>query len=181
MNPQKGMLYKSKDGTPVLLRYPSKKDSIQLMNLRNELVEEDAPIGANEKVNKKQEDEYIKSSIKAIKENKGVHFVAEIDKKIAGNIKIVRLHGKSKHVGELGIFVKREYRDKGIGGLMMRQALKYARKEGMKIVKLSSFANNDRAIHLYKKLGFKKAGLLKNTLKDKGRYFDEIIMERELT
>ena len=84
------------------------------------------------------------------------------------------------HVGELGIFIKKLYRDKGIGEFMIRQALKYARKEGIKIVELSVFANNGRAIHLYKKLGFKKVGLLKGTLKNKGRYFDQIIMVKNI-
>ena len=63
---------------------------------------------------------------------------------------------------------------------MIRQALKYAHKEGIKIVKLFVFANNKRAIHLYQKLGFKKVGLLKDALKDKGRYFDEIIMAKDI-
>ena len=78
------------------------------------------------------------------------------------------------------MFVKKDYRDKGIGEFMIRQALKYAHQEGIKIVKLSVFANNNRAIHLYKKLGFKKVGLLNGTLKDKGRYFDEIIMAKDI-
>ena len=176
INLQKGAVHATKDGTLVLLRYPSKKDLIQFMNLINELVEEDAPIGINEKVNKKKEEEHIKKAIKEIKEKKRIQFLAEIDKNIVGNVQINKLHGKSSHVGELGIFIKKGYRDKGIGELMMQQALKYANKEGIKIVKLSVFANNDRAIHLYKKLGFKKVGLLKGALKDKGRYFDEIIM-----
>lgn len=180
MNLKKGMVHSAKDGTLILLRYPSKNDSISLMNFINELVDEHAPIGANKKVNRKEEDEYIKKSIKEIKEKKSINFLAEIDKKIVGYIKIIRLYGKSNHVGELGMFVKKDYRDKGIGELMIRQALKYAHKEGIKIVKLSVFANNNRAIHLYRKLGFKKVGLLKGALKDKGRYFDEIIMVNNL-
>ncbi|MGC8573836.1 MAG: GNAT family N-acetyltransferase [Caldisphaera sp.] len=80
----------------------------------------------------------------------------------------------------MDIFIKNVYRDKRMGELIMQQALKYARKEGIKSVKFSVFANNDRAIHLYKKLGFKKAGLLKGTLKDKGRYFDEITMLKDI-
>ncbi|MCL4373140.1 GNAT family N-acetyltransferase [Candidatus Parvarchaeota archaeon] len=176
MNLQKEMLYTAKDGTIVLLRYPLKKDSMQLMNLINELIDEHAPIGANKKVNRKQEEEYVRKAIKEIKEKKRIQFLAEIDKNIAANIGINRLYGKSMHVGELGIFIKKLYRDKGIGEFMVQQALKYAHKAGIKMVKLSVFANNDRAIHLYKKLGFKKVGLLKGALKDKGKYFDEIIM-----
>ena len=181
MNLHKEMLYMAKDGTLVLLRYPSENDSIQLMSVLNELVDEHAPIGANEKVNRKQEEEYVRNAIKEIKEKKRIQFLAEIDKKIVANIGINRLYGKSAHVGELGIFIKKLYRDKGIGEFMIKQALKYAHKEGIKIVKLSVFANNDRAIHLYKKLGFKKVGLLKGALKDKGKYFDEIIMAKDIS
>lgn len=180
MNLEKGTLHKSKDGTLILLRYPYKNDSIQLMNFINELVEEHAPIGANAKVNRKEEEEHVKKAIKEIKEKNRIQFLAEADNNLVGNVQIKRLHGKSMHVGELGIFIKKGYIDKGIGKLMIQQALKYARKEGIKIVTLSVFANNYRAIHLYKKLGFKKAGLLKRTLKDKGRYFDEIIMLKDM-
>ena len=49
MNLQKKISYTAKDGTIVLLRYPSENDSIQLMSVLNELVDEHAPIGANEK------------------------------------------------------------------------------------------------------------------------------------
>ena len=47
INLQKGAVNATKDGTLILLRYPSKKDLIQFMNLINELVEEDARIGIN--------------------------------------------------------------------------------------------------------------------------------------
>ena len=134
MDLQKGTFYKAKDGTIILLRYPSKNDSIQLMNLINELVEEHAPIGSNAKVNRKEEEEHVKKAIKEIKEKNRIQFLAEADNNLIGNIQIKRLHGKSMHVGELGISIKKEYRDRGIGKLMMNQALKYARKEGIKIV-----------------------------------------------
>jgi hypothetical protein len=70
MNLQKKMLYTAKDGTIVLLRYPLEKDSMQLMSVLNELIDEHAPIGANEKVNRKQEEEYVRKAIKEIKEKK---------------------------------------------------------------------------------------------------------------
>ncbi|MCL4362771.1 hypothetical protein M1585_04795 [Candidatus Parvarchaeota archaeon] len=74
INLQKGAVHATKDGTLVLLRYPSKNHSISLMNFINELVDEHAPIGANEKVNRKEEDEYIKKSIKEIKEKRALIF-----------------------------------------------------------------------------------------------------------
>ena len=44
-------------------------------------------------------------------------------------------------------------------------------------VKQSVFADNDRAIHLYEKYGFKKYGIQPNAFKLKdGTYRDEIIM-----
>ena len=94
MNLHKEMLYTAKDGALVLLRYPLEKDSMQLMSVINELIDEHAPIGANKKVNRKQEEEYVRNAIKEIKEKKRIQFLAEIDKKIVANIGINRLYGK---------------------------------------------------------------------------------------
>ena len=49
MNLHKEMLYTAKDGALVLLRYPLEKDSMQLMSVINELIDQHAPIGAKKK------------------------------------------------------------------------------------------------------------------------------------
>ncbi|TFF95643.1 MAG: N-acetyltransferase, partial [Promethearchaeota archaeon] len=52
----------------------------------------------------------------------------------------------------------------------------YYKNEKEKII-LSCFSTNHRAIHLYKKIGFKKIGLRKNQFKINNTYYDEVLME----
>jgi ribosomal protein S18 acetylase RimI-like enzyme len=84
----------------------------------------------------------------------------------------------AKHVGVLGIIVKKKYRDMGIGkhliDMAIRQSKKLSNKE--KIV-LSCFSTNDRALYLYQKMGFKTIGVRKKQFYMESQYFDEVLME----
>ena len=56
---------------------------------------------------------------------------------------------------ELGIAVLKEHRRKGLGSLLLTQALKHAEKEGIEQISLSVDPNNP-ALTLYEDQGFKK-------------------------
>lgn len=82
------------------------------------------------------------------------------------------------HVGTLGIIVNQNYRNLTIGGnlidLAIRESKELYNKE--KIV-LSSFSTNERAIHLFTKLGFKVIGIRKKQFLMESHYIDEVLME----
>ncbi len=82
------------------------------------------------------------------------------------------------HIGKLGVIVKSDYRNLGIGfhliDLAIRESKRINKKE--KII-LSSFTENKRALHLYKKMGFKIVGVRKRQFYMNARYYDEILME----
>ncbi len=50
--------------------------------------------------------------------------------------------------------VDERYRNRGIGRELVNLTVKRAGKEGFKILSLISFADNARALHLYRKIGF---------------------------
>ncbi|MFX1260155.1 MAG: GNAT family N-acetyltransferase, partial [Promethearchaeota archaeon] len=82
------------------------------------------------------------------------------------------------HVGILGIIVKKKYRDMGIGRELIKIAIKESKKLNNKEkIILSCFSTNERAIYLYKKLGFKIVGTRKNQFYMDSTYYDEILME----
>jgi [ribosomal protein S18]-alanine N-acetyltransferase len=58
---------------------------------------------------------------------------------------------------ELGISVLPEYRNMGLGTILMNKMLHYAKSIGLKQISLSVDPKNF-ALTLYKKLGFKKIG-----------------------
>ncbi|MFX0103950.1 MAG: GNAT family N-acetyltransferase [Candidatus Hodarchaeota archaeon] len=82
------------------------------------------------------------------------------------------------HVGTLGIIVRKRYRDLTIGRNLIDFAIRESKKLNNKEkILLSSFSTNERAIHLFKKLGFKVVGVRKKQFFMDLEYIDEIMME----
>lgn len=81
---------------------------------------------------------------------------------------------------EVGIAImEREYRGQGFGTEALRQAVDYAfNKLGLKLLGLTVFPSNQRAIRAYEKTGFRKTHVLKNSwLLPSGEYTDMWLME----
>lgn len=86
------------------------------------------------------------------------------------------LERQSHRVG-LGISLKKEYRNAGIGRSMLEYAMEICKEIGVEIILLEVYQNNDRARHLYESLGFKVIGTIEKGYKLRGeRYADEILM-----
>ena len=84
---------------------------------------------------------------------------------------------KTKHRGRLGISVRKKYWGIGIGSLLLREILSFAKEHGIEQVELSVYSDNLRAQKLYERFGFIEWGRLSNAYKLKdGSYRDEINM-----
>ena len=84
-----------------------------------------------------------------------------------------------RHSASLGIMIHRDYQNAGVGTAMMSALLDLADNWLMlKRISLTVFADNDRAIHLYEKLGFEKEGLMRLAGVRNGQYVDEYMMAR---
>lgn len=66
-----------------------------------------------------------------------------------------------KHKGSFGITVHDDYQNKGLGKILTQYILDIAKERGLRKVTLGVVIHNERAIHLYEKLGFVKEALLK--------------------
>jgi len=84
----------------------------------------------------------------------------------------------ASHVGILGVIVKENYRDLGVGTKLIDLAIRESKKlnDKEKII-LSCFSTNERAIHLYKKLGFRIVGIRNKQFYMDSKYYDEILWE----
>lgn len=86
---------------------------------------------------------------------------------------------RMRHVGTVGLFVHTDYQNQGVGTALMKAVLDLADNWLMLVrVELEVFADNERAIHLYEKLGFEKEGLMRMTTVRNGRYVDDYKMAR---
>ena len=83
-----------------------------------------------------------------------------------------------KHVGEMGICLLPEYRDKGIGAKLIKKTIKKAKEKGIKRIELEVISDNRNALSLYLKLGFQIEGLKKKALLLDGKYKDDYIMSK---
>ena len=76
-----------------------------------------------------------------------------------------------------GISIKKKYWNNGIGNALVKEVINQAKEIGYEQIELGVFSDNEKAIALYKKLGFEVWGSVKNAFKLKdGTYHDEIIM-----
>ena len=87
-----------------------------------------------------------------------------------------------KHRATFGITVHDDYQGKGLGKLLTQYMLDIAAEQGVKKVELSVVAHNERAIHIYKKMGYEIEGLIKMEHYNPvlGQYCDAYIMGKIL-
>ena len=85
-----------------------------------------------------------------------------------------------RHSGVLGIVVLEGYRGVGLGEKLLTEVLGEAQRRGVWLVELTVFAINERAIHLYEKLGFRRVGIVPDKMHRDGRYLDEVAMYVDL-
>lgn len=111
--------------------------------------------------------------------------VADIGNQSPPNIAgLVSLAGqtrfRTRHRGRLGIGVLASCRGQGIGEALLRAALEWAAAEPeLERVELSVFAHNQRALNLYRKLGFEEEGRSPRAFKlADGTYYDDVQMIR---
>ncbi len=122
----------------------------------------------------KEKEEWIKNH-----HADGLILLAEIDEQLIGMMHFKPSSSRRfAHQGILGISVKESYAGLGIGTRLLTQLLDWAKKNpNLEKLTLEVFSNNERGIHLYKKLGFQEEGrLLRNAKLDDGTYVDDIIM-----
>lgn len=82
----------------------------------------------------------------------------------------------SRHKTGFGITVHDDYQNRGLGTIMTQYMIEIAHRKGLKKVYLLVTTDNERAIHVYNKCGFKIEGRLKKEHYTNGEYGDDYRM-----
>lgn len=179
-----GLIFKKvklKDGKVAILRAPKWEDVDKLLAFVSSLIDEgDLYLSIQTKPTWEEELNWHANKLAQIEKGEVVACVAEVTGNIVGNSSVTKKSGVKSHVGELGIGVHKNYRNLGLGMEMLKVLIGESRKMGLKIVFLNVFSENDRAIHVYEKVGFKEVGRIPRAIFKWERYLDEIIMAIEL-
>jgi RimJ/RimL family protein N-acetyltransferase len=87
---------------------------------------------------------------------------------------------KEAHKGLLwGMYVRPDARGAGLARRLVEAVIARA-KTRVELVQLSVVVDNRSARRLYARLGFVEYGIEKKSLKYRGRYYDEVLMARDL-
>jgi RimJ/RimL family protein N-acetyltransferase len=121
--------------------------------------------------------DWLARALGSLEKDEVFYLVAEVDGKVVANSGIdTRRGGYDRHVGVVGIAIREGFRDVEIGTEMMRTFIQRARFMGLKVLTLSVFESNKRAIHVYESVGFVQTGRVQRKFLREGEYVDEVIM-----
>jgi ribosomal protein S18 acetylase RimI-like enzyme len=172
---------KLKNGEEIILRHLKKSDVDGVWNNFNEVLKEGIYLPVLTPVKSEYEK---KSWYETIKKEHEVCIVAEHPNlkspyNILGQCEISNTEWEAgAHVGMLGIIVEKKYRDLGIGFHLIDIAIRESKKLNNKEkITLSCFSTNERALYLYKEMGFNIIGVRKRQFYMEGNYYDEVMMD----
>jgi GNAT superfamily N-acetyltransferase len=120
--------------------------------------------------------------IESLSPREGI-FVAEVGGRAVGFQSLdlwVRHTSSMDHVGQLGTFVLKEWRGRGIGRRLAEHTLAFARENRYEKLVIWVMGKNAGAQRFYKGIRFVETGRLSRQVRIAGEYDDEILMERFL-
>jgi len=137
--------------------------------------------GFDRKVTREEEVEWLAQTLVAIEGESVINMVADINGKIIANGDVTRGRYKdTHHHGHMGLTMISKYRGQGIGRRMIETLVRESRRAGLRTLDAEFLADNETARRAYERAGFKQAGIIPHKIFRNGRYFDGLIMAREL-
>ena len=125
--------------------------------------------------------EEIESKIEKINISQSLMLIAEDHSNIVGFLWAERgFANRIKHSACIVIGVLKDYRGKEIGSKLFEELEKWALENTITRLELTVMTHNERALRLYKKMGFKIEGLKEKSLIVDGKYVDEYYMGKIL-
>ena len=171
---------KLRNGEKIIIRHVIESDIDGIWNNFNEVVDEKIYLPVLFPVKSKFEKQSWFHNIQKEREIciVAIHPTMLSPYNILGQCEISNLEwDAATHVGSLGVIVQMNFRDLGIGFNLIDKAIRESKRLNKEKIILSSFLDNERALFLYKKIGFKTTGIRKKQFYMDSVYYDEVLME----
>ena len=173
--------FKSRLGKDVTVRSAIKRDAETILQVLKSVIDEEIwqlTSGSEFNVTIEEEEAWIEAH-----RTQPNHLIllAEMEGRIVGILDFANGHRQRiAHTGEFGISVDKSMRSHGIGSLLLQELIDWAgENKTIERIGLNVHGNNDRAVALYKKMGFQIEGIRKHHLKyGDGQYVDTVVMGR---
>lgn len=108
--------------------------------------------------------------------------VCDVNGEIAGTCQVACMNRlKTRHRATVSIALRRAYWGQGISGVMFEEMEAFARERGVTQLELAYIQGNERARHLYDRMGFVETGRGPDATRQRdGTLADEIFMMKKL-
>ncbi|KGA97415.1 GNAT family acetyltransferase [Alkalihalobacillus alcalophilus ATCC 27647 = CGMCC 1.3604] len=124
-------------------------------------------------------EDFINIILTETNDSNSLFLVADVDDKIVG---FIRAKGnnlkRTSHRIEFGVAVLKEFWGYSIGKNLLTEMINWADSSGIRKISLQVLETNQKAIKLYKSLGFKIEGVLKEDKQLTNGYYNTILMGR---
>lgn len=147
-----------KDGTYVLLRALLPEDEERLLEMFSTVSEEDAFYFRHNV----RDPEIVKSWCRDIDYNKVLPMIALVKDRAVGSATLHFYDGPRRHIGEIRIFLAKDYRKRGLGMKMSRSLMEMARKFGLSILVAEVVTDMTKVVKAFEQLGFKTQCVLED-------------------
>jgi RimJ/RimL family protein N-acetyltransferase len=171
----------TKSGQEVAIRSAVKTDAVGILELSKSVLNEEIYqlTSASEFTKSVEaEEKWIESHLS---NPNHIVLVAELNSQIVGLLDFSNGHRtRIAHTGDFGMSVLKEFRDHGIGQLLLKSLASWAENnKSIEKISLNVHANNERAIAVYKKMGYEVEGIRRREIKySSDLYVDTVVMMR---
>lgn len=168
----------------LLIRQANLEDATKLINHFKSLCKEpdiDFPFMVEEITYPLGQEEQV---VLCYKDSNSICLVAE-DKESLQIVGVVTCKGdsfkSSQHIVNLGLSVHKDWRNKGVGRVLMEKVIEWARSTNIvNKIELEVYTRNKIAIKLYENLGFVTEGVRQRAFYQSGEYWDSLRMALHL-
>jgi acetyltransferase len=140
------------DGARILLRPMSQEDQDLLSALYGSINGDDLRYFRHDVKDPK----VLKEWVDKLDYSKVIPLLALVKEQSVGNATLHFGEGPRRHIGEVRIFLTKDFRKRGLGMKMLRSVVEIARKQGLHILIAEVIAGNVKLIKAFELMGFKQ-------------------------
>jgi ribosomal protein S18 acetylase RimI-like enzyme len=167
---------KSKQGVPFAIRRATEADAKAIIAILEGIASERIYTAINRPWSADQQRQHLLS----LSARETIH-VAETERDAIVGYQILELWAPTlasmAHVGQIGTFLRPEWRRRGIGEALFQRAVDFARERGYLKFVIQVRSSNTSAQGFYQRLGFRECGRLTRQVRIDELEDDELVME----
>ena len=162
----------------LMIRRVTEADAAAIIELLNPIIQAGIYTAMDEQFSIEDQLEFIHS----FPQNGIYHVAIDSDDRVLGIQDVMPISTSKvfKHVGDISTFVALNSQNQGVGRELSRATFKIVKELGFLKLRATVRADNPHALMFYQSQGFEKIGITKKHAFLRGKYIDEVLLEKFL-